>query len=71
MARFRSREPTFQAPGVALVDAVVSYRPARSAEFSLYVKDLADRRVLETYSEFAFPAIPVRRTFVVKWTERL
>ena len=70
MARYRSREATFQAPGVLLVDARLAYRPARSGELSLSVKNLTDRRVLETYSEFCFPAIPVRRTFVVKWTQR-
>ena len=70
MARVRSRESTFQTPGSVQVDAHVSYRPFRSSEFSLTVKNLTDRQVLENYSEFCFPAIPMRRTLLVKWTQR-
>jgi len=69
-ARFRSRESTFQTPGAILIDARVGYRPTRSGELSVAVWNLTDKRVLETYSEFSFSAIPVRRSFVVKWSQQ-
>ncbi|MBZ5607996.1 MAG: TonB-dependent receptor [Acidobacteriia bacterium] len=71
MARARSRNPTFDLPGVVLVDARLGWRPYRDGEFSISVQNLTGRTVLETYSESPFVAIPLQRTFVFKWTQKL
>jgi len=70
MARVRSRDTNWDLPGAFLLDARIGWRPIRSGEFSLSVQNLADRRLLETYAESPFLSIPIRRTFVVKWTQR-
>ncbi|MBZ5727577.1 MAG: TonB-dependent receptor plug domain-containing protein [Acidobacteriia bacterium] len=71
MARARSRDLNFNLPGVLLLDARLSWRPSRAAEVSVSVENLANRSVLECYPEIATPAIPLRRMFVIKWTQRL
>lgn len=68
--RARSRDVGLQLPGWVLIDAHLSYRPSRSGELDLSVQNLAGHQVLEAYSELVFPSIPVRRTFVVRWTQR-
>ncbi len=68
--RARSRDLGLQLPGWVLIDAHLSYRPSRSGELDVSVQNLAGHQVLEGYSELVFPSIPVRRTFVIKWTQR-
>ena len=68
--RARSRDLGLQLPGWMLADAHLSYRPTHSGTLDLSVQNLAGREVLEGYSELVFGAIPVRRTFVIKWTQR-
>ena len=69
MARARSRNLAFQLPGVLLADARLSWRPAHGTELSVSVQNVTDRTVVETSSEAPFVALPLRRTFVVKWTQ--
>jgi outer membrane receptor protein involved in Fe transport len=66
----RSRNRTFDLPGTLLLDARLGWRPARLGEFSVAVQNLGGRKVLESYSEGLTPAIPLRQTFVIKWTQR-
>jgi len=68
--RARSRDVGLQLPGWMLVDAHLSYRPTHTGTLDLSVQNLAGHQVLEGYSELVFPSIPVRRTFVIKWTQR-
>jgi len=69
--RARSRdEALYHLPGVLLVDARLAWRPWRGGEVSLTGHNLADRRVMEGYPELSVVAIPLRRTFVLKWTQR-
>jgi outer membrane receptor protein involved in Fe transport len=70
MLRARSHDRSWDLPGVLLADARLAWRPARGGELSVALENLLDRRVLECYSEGPTPAIPVRRTFVLKWTQR-
>jgi iron complex outermembrane receptor protein len=70
MAKARSRDLAFGLPGVLLIDARFSWRPTSSGELSVSMENLTDRRVLESYPEVFTPAIPIRRTFVLKWTQR-
>jgi iron complex outermembrane receptor protein len=70
MLRARSHDRAWDLPGVLLADARLAWRPTRAGELSIAVENLLDRRVLECYSEGPTPAIPVRRTFVLKWTQR-
>jgi hypothetical protein len=74
MARARSHDDALGLPGVVPIDARLAWRPAwrptRSGEVSVTVQDLANRQVLEYYPELATPAIPVRRTFIFRWTQR-
>jgi iron complex outermembrane receptor protein len=70
MARARSRDNTYSLPGVLLIDARLNWHPARSTEFSFGLQNLTNRRVFETVSEGATPAIPTRRGFLVQWTQR-
>ena len=70
MARARSHDDAQDLPGVVLIDARLAWRPTRSGEVSFTVQDLANRQVLECYPEVATPAIPVRRTFILRWTQR-
>jgi iron complex outermembrane recepter protein len=70
MARARSKNVAFQLPGVLLLDSRLSWRPTPDTEFSFSVKNLTGREVLETYSESSFVSIPLRRTFVLQWTQR-
>ena len=70
MARARSREVNFGLPGAFLVDARLGWRPTRNMEWSFSLNNLTDRRIVEASSEAATPAIPVRRTFLLKWTQR-
>jgi iron complex outermembrane receptor protein len=70
MARARSHERAWNLPGALLVDARVAWRPSRNSEWSLSLNNLTDRRVIEGSSESATPAIPMRRTVLLKWTQR-
>jgi iron complex outermembrane receptor protein len=70
MAKARSQDPVFGTTGGLLVDARIGWRPSRSTELSFSVKDLTNRPVVESYGELPIPAIPLRRTFVIKWTQR-
>lgn len=70
MARARSRDLAWGSPGTFLVDARLGWRPSRNMEWSFWLNNLTDRRVVEASSEAATPAIPLRRTFVLKWTQR-
>ena len=70
-ARARSRdEDLYRIPGVMLLDARLAWRPWHTGEFSLTVKNLTGREVMEGFPELETVAIPVRRTFVMKWTQR-
>jgi len=70
-ARARSRDDAlYHIPGVLLFDARLAWRPWRTGEFSLAVKNLTGREVMEGYPELSTVAIPIRRTFVLKWTQR-
>jgi iron complex outermembrane receptor protein len=71
MARARSRDLALQLPGALLFDAHLSWRPTRSGELSFTVENIMNRHILETYPETVFPAIPLRRLYVLKWTQRL
>jgi len=66
----RSRNRTFNLPGTLLLDARLGWRPVRWGEVSVSVQNMGGRDVLESYSEGPTPAIPLRRTFVFKWTQR-
>ena len=70
MARTRSRDRTFDTPGVLLFDVRLAWRPTRSGEMSFTIQNLTDRHVIEMVPEAVFPAIPIRRLFVVKWTQQ-
>ena len=70
VARGRSHDRTWDLPGTMLFDARLGWRPTRSGELSLSARNLANRMVLDCYSEGLLPAIPLRRTFLVKWTQR-
>jgi iron complex outermembrane receptor protein len=71
MAKARSRDLAFNLPGVLLIDARIGWRPISSGELSLSFENLTDRKIIECYPETFTPAIPLRRTFVLKWTQRL
>jgi hypothetical protein len=70
MARARSHDAALDLPGVVLIDARLAWRPTRTGEASVTVQDLANRQVLECYPELTTPAIPIRRTFIFRWTQR-
>ena len=70
MARARSRDRTFGTPGALLLDARLGWKATRSGEISLTVQNLTDRHLIEILPEAVFPAIPVRRLFVIRWTQR-
>src|ERR1700735_655383 len=58
-------------PGAILMDARLAWRPTRNGEVSVTVQDLANRRVLECYPEIGgTPATPVRRTYILRRTQR-
>jgi iron complex outermembrane receptor protein len=70
-ARARSRdEQLYHIPGVFLMDARVAWRPWRTGEVSMTVKNLAGRQVIEGFPELQTVAIPIRRTFTFQWTQR-
>ncbi len=69
MARARSRERAWGLPAAFLVDARIGWRPTRNSEWSIALTNLTDRRVIEASSESATPAIPIRRTFLLKWSQ--
>jgi iron complex outermembrane receptor protein len=68
-ARVRSRDTGWNTPGVLLMDARLGWRPFRNSELSVAVENLADRRFVECFSEGPTVAIPMRRTFTVKFTK--
>jgi iron complex outermembrane receptor protein len=70
MAKARSRDPIYGTAGGLLVDARIGWRPWRSGELSFSAKDLTNRPVVESYGELLLPAIPLRRTFEIKFTQR-
>jgi iron complex outermembrane receptor protein len=69
-ARAKSKEQAFQLPGMVLVDARLGWRPVRTMELSLSVRNLMNRKNIECYPEVMVAAIPLRRTFVWALTER-
>jgi outer membrane receptor protein involved in Fe transport len=70
MARARSRDNATGLPGVLLIDTRLNWHPVRGTEISFSLHNLTDRRVFETVSEGVTPAIPIRRTFLVQWSQR-
>ena len=70
MARAYSRDEIWNLPGAFLVDTRLSWRPTRSGELSAGVQNVADRRVVQSYAESPFLSIPLRRTYLIKWTQR-
>jgi len=70
MAKVRSHDLAFGVPGALLFDARIGWRPTNSGEFSLALQNITDRKILQSYPEVYTPAIPIRRTFVIKWTQR-
>jgi len=68
--RARSRDTGFNLPGALLVDARLGWRPFRTSEVSIAVENLTDRRMLESLPEGPTVAIPIRRGFTLKWTQR-
>lgn len=70
MAKVRSHDLAFGVPGALLFDVRIGWRPTSSGEFSLALQNITDRRILESYPEVYTPAIPIRRTFVIRWTQR-
>ena len=70
MARVRDRDRAFGLPGVLLFDARLGWQVTRGAEISLTGHNLTNRRVLEAIAEGVAPAIPVRRTAIIQWTQR-
>jgi hypothetical protein len=70
MARARSRDLAYGLPGAVFFDARLGWRPVSSGELSFQVENIANRQVTEVYAEVGYRAIPVRRTFVIRWTQR-
>jgi outer membrane receptor protein involved in Fe transport len=70
MARARSRDGNYALPGAFLLGARLAWRPTRSGELSFSVDNLTNRRVLEAYAERPNIAIPIRRTYMLRWTQR-
>jgi outer membrane receptor protein involved in Fe transport len=71
MAQATSHEKSFDLPGTVLIDVRLGWRPARSGELSFLLQNVTNRHVLQYYSEGPTVAIPMRRTFYLKWTQRL
>jgi iron complex outermembrane receptor protein len=69
-AKARSRDGYFDLPGAFLVGARLGWRPTRSGELSLSVDNLTDRKVLEALAQAPNIAIPIRRTYLLTWTQR-
>jgi iron complex outermembrane recepter protein len=70
-ARAHSRDDgLYPIPGALLLDARLAWRPWRTGEFSLTLKNLTGREVMEGVPELLTVAIPIRRTAVFKWTQR-
>jgi hypothetical protein len=69
-ARALSRDPSLRLPGALLLGMRMGWRPTRNAEISITVDNLADRHILEAYSQGPTVAIPIRRTYFVKWTHK-
>ncbi|MEO8597722.1 MAG: TonB-dependent receptor [Candidatus Solibacter sp.] len=66
----RARNGAMNLPGVFLLDARLGWRPRSWGEASIALQNVADRRVLDSYMEMLTPAIPLRRMFVIQWTQR-
>jgi iron complex outermembrane receptor protein len=71
LARLRSEDLAYEIPSSFLADVRVGWRPTRGAELSVAVRNLANRHVIDCASEGANPAIPLRRTFVFEWRQRI
>jgi len=69
-AKARSRDEIHALPGAFLIGARLGWRPTHSGELSFSVDNLTDRRVLEAYAVTPGISLPIRRTFVLKWTQR-
>ena len=70
-ARARSKdEALYRIPGMFLMDARLAWRPWRTGELSITAKNLTGREVMDGFPELQTVAIPIRRTFVLKWTQR-
>jgi outer membrane receptor protein involved in Fe transport len=70
MAKVRSRDAYFALPGAFLLGARLAWRPTRSGELSISADNLTDRKVIEAYAMRPNVAIPIRRTFLLCWTQR-
>jgi iron complex outermembrane recepter protein len=70
MARARSRDDYLGLPGAVLTDVRLGWRPFRSGELGLAVHNLTNRHIYAGYPEVITFAIPLRRTFSVKWVSR-
>jgi iron complex outermembrane receptor protein len=70
MTRARSHERNCGLPGAFLVDSRLGWRPSRNSEWSIALNNITNRRILEASSEAATPTLPIRRTFLVKWSRR-
>ena len=69
-AKARSRDVLHALPGTFLIGGRLAWHPTHSGELSFSVDNLTDRRVFEAYSETPNIAIPIRRTFMLRWTQR-
>ncbi len=69
MGRARTSNSGYDVPGSVIFDARLGYHPWRNSELSFDMQDVLDRHVLDTYTEAPFVAIPLRRTFVVRWRQ--
>jgi iron complex outermembrane receptor protein len=70
MLRGRSGERNTGLAAGVFFDARLGWRPNRFSELSAAAQNLGNRQVLDYYPEAAYAAIPLRRTFIVKWTQR-
>jgi len=63
-------EQLFHLPATLFVDARLGWRPTRSGELSLTVRNLTGRNVLAGIPELTVAALPLRRTVILQWTQR-
>jgi len=70
MARVRSHDNWLNLPGALLLAARLSWRPVRGGEFSATIRNLTNRKIVESYPDVVTCALPLRRTFAIGWTQR-
>lgn len=70
MARARGRDAGLGSPGVLLLYTRLGWEATRTSEISFTCNNIANRRVLEGVAEGPIPSIPIRRTFLVQWSQR-